>query len=153
MYKLEIYLDADGDFRYKSSYFTGYTTNVPNKLWYPDKKLVLIFKDKNSAIDILKDFYNELYDTLETNNHKYMIDTIKSFKPYMFNLINKYDNIFVEFNLGNPEFYIKLSHYDVIDGYKHNTNTNYKKVLENKCLEFYIYDNFKTDYEWDNILK
>lgn len=149
MYKLDIYVDLDGDFKWKSKYLSN-----------DGDEFKVISKDRKKLVTLIKDFYKDFKKHLGSkfNIHedhfkiKYR-DTIYDFEDYLYKLLKVYQTIRISFNSGNWSMQIELLEFNE----NYDLGKGLIKIEENpEVLSLNITSDFKTIFNWtllDGLIK
>ena len=123
MYKLKIKLDMGEDFKVINPF-------IPND----SDEIILVDEKRNSLIDRLLIFYNNLhFKASDESSNAYIIDFILNFKDYILTLVKKYKTFVITYKEGNIYFEISLVEYSIKDYWVQAIN---KIVHSKRCINF-----------------
>lgn len=149
MFKLVVYVNLDGDFKWKSKYLSD-----------DGDRLKVISDNRAKLVTLIKDFYRDFKKNLggKFNLHedhfkiKYR-DTIYDFEDYLYKLLKVYQTVDISFNSGNWSVEIELIEFNE----NHDLGKGLIKIEENPdVLSLNITSDFKTIFNWtllDNLIK
>ena len=145
MYKLKIRLNTNGDFSHRSTFISNTNPEVQ-----------YIFNSRNQAIKVLKEFYDELDNTISCDKIDIMLDyiiTIKDFKPYLFKLVHYFNSMHVNFQIGNPSFEIEFVKVEKEERNTYKGTFLTEIITHSPAISITVTPNFKNDYNWDALKK